>query len=154
MLLVREWKEILMPVTRGRRRGLQRVGKEHSFEFCHAPSHESRKDSARDHSIRSDTPVRGSWLLPGEAHFSWTGFLFIFFKEKIFLHWYKFLPPCHSYLRVLKLLWGSTRHSLVDRPSNTHTSGWKCGAHFQICWDPTGWPPMLSSRTPHHSEDP
>lgn len=48
-----------MPVTRGRRE-LQNVGKENNLELCHPASHESRKDSAHDHGICSDTPVRES----------------------------------------------------------------------------------------------
>lgn len=32
-----------------------------------------------------------------------------------------------------------------QRQAFKYTSWWKCGAHFQICWDPIGWPSMLSS---------
>lgn len=79
------------------------------------------EDPAHDHIICWDLPRRGSWLLPGEA------FLFLFFKEKDFLHCYK----NHSYILVPSLLCGSTQN--WDSPvSGTgfqrHTPVHACGS--------------------------
>lgn len=49
------------------------------FRQCHPASHERRKDPAQDHIICSDTPMKGSQLLPGEARSPWTAFLFTCF---------------------------------------------------------------------------
>lgn len=95
------------------------------------------EDPAHDHIICWDLPRRGSRLLPGEA------FFFFFLKKKISYTVTKITPT--YWFQVCSVEAHRTEILLLAVRAFKDIRRCMRAAHFQTCWGPVDWPPVLSS---------